>query len=92
MELDYPHDLFRYTLRRLEPHECEGGCDGMKLFRASGQYEEISQPDLIATVIYWDALGESAVEVFNNSEIPLKVLDKLVEESKKAVFPDGSSP
>ena len=92
MEIEYPHDIFRYTLRRLERHERTGGCDGMKLFRSRDEPEEIPQLDLVATVIYWDAVGEWAIEVFNNSEIPLTVLERLIEESKNAVFPDGSSP
>lgn len=78
--------IHRYTSRFLE--DKVGGCAGLELSRTEVAGDP--QPQLVATVIYWDATGSWAVQVFDNAEIPLSILERLVQEAKHAVFPQKS--
>ena len=59
--------------------DCKDGFAGYEL-TCTG---EDAMRTRVATVIYWDAMGQFFVETFG--DVPLDILEELIQESKAAI-------
>jgi hypothetical protein len=71
--MDVQHGDERYVSRFFE--NMQDGCGGYELIRLQAGRE-----DRVATVLYWDAMGQFFVETFG--DVPLRVMELLIEEAK----------
>lgn len=68
---------YRYTTEFFE--DVRAGCAGLKLRRAKGDVVEH-----VATVTYWDAMGQYVLEA-QQTELPVNLVEDLIAETKAKV-------
>ena len=81
--MDVVYDSSKFTSRCFDDQA--NGCAGLELFRTL--LLEGAETQFVGRVIYWDAAGSWWLELVQ--AVPLLVLEKLVQEAKLAVFPNG---
>ena len=57
----------------------EDGFSGFELYRTS-----CGKRDRVASVLYWDAVGQFFIETFN-ADVPVEIIEELIAEARSSI-------